>query len=72
MHGNVLEWCQDWYGYYTSGNVTDPAGHSMGSFRVNRGGSWLERAERCRSAGRSYGTPDSIENDLGFRLSRTP
>ena len=43
-----------------------------GSFRVNRGGSWLERAEHCRSAGRSYGTPESIENDLGFRLSRTP
>jgi formylglycine-generating enzyme len=69
MHGNVLEWCQDWYGDYPSGPVTDPAGPSSGCKRVIRGGSWDDIARRCRSAGRSFSNPDDHSNGLGLRLA---
>ncbi len=52
MHGNVWEWCSDWYGEYPTGAVTDPAGPGRGSYRVLRGGGWLNLACYCRSAGR--------------------
>jgi len=71
MHGNVFEWCQDWYGSYTSGDTADPAGPDSGSGRVSRGGSWLSDAGYCRSAGRSWSTPSNRFHDLGFRVLRS-
>jgi len=70
MSGNVLEWCWDWYGSYSSGAQTDPMGASSGSFRVLRGGSWDYSAVYLRSAYRYYFSPFSRYYVLGFRLVR--
>jgi formylglycine-generating enzyme required for sulfatase activity len=68
MHGNVREWCRDWYGAYPSGARDNPEGPLVGTERVVRGGSWFNSARFCRSAERSSNEP-SFEGDLlGFRV----
>ena len=69
MHGNVLEWCEDWYGVYPNGNVTDPKGPDSGSYRVCRGGCCLYYAGYCRSAYRLRLNPVIRNYFLGFRLA---
>jgi len=71
MHGNVAEWCQDWYGNYSSGSATDPTGAPFGSHRVFRGGCWFNPAGYCLSAVRFKEAPESRDNGLGFRVLRS-
>ncbi len=75
MIGNVEEWCQDWYGTYPAGIVTDPQGAVTGSYRVFRGGNWAFDsgiASGCRSAKRSGDTPDFRNSRVGFRVLLAP
>jgi formylglycine-generating enzyme required for sulfatase activity len=70
MSGNVLEWCWDWYGSYSSRSQTDPAGAAEGPLRVYRGGSWDRDALYVRSADRDCNPPSVRHFNVGFRLVR--
>ncbi len=70
MHGNVWEWCQDWYGKYPPTSVVDPNGIETGTERVRRGGSWFKNGRVCRSANRNFAHPATKHNTLGFRVVR--
>jgi len=70
MHGNVWEWCSDWFAPYGASVRTDPKGPDSGDHRVRRGGSWFGRGPTCRSANRAYGHPAQRLRTTGFRLVR--
>lgn len=67
MHGNVWEWCNDGYGDYPKGSVSDPKGSDGGSHRVLRGGSWYNSPQYLRSAYRNNNSPDYRDLNIGFR-----
>ena len=68
MHGNVYEWCEDWYGEYPHGHAIDPVGPKSGISKVSRGGGLSSYARRCRSANRTKHLPNYWSFYIGMRL----
>lgn len=68
MHGNVCEWCADWYDAYDATSQSNPKGPNSGTNRVLRGGSWGHYAGSCRSANRNFNDPTYRYDSYGFRL----
>ena len=63
-----MEWCQDWYGSYSSSPQVNPTGAASGSYRVVRGGGWSDSARDCRTSDRDFISPGGRSSDLGLRL----
>ena len=69
MHGNVAEWCNDYYASYPDKPQINPKGPASGMYRVVRDGSWLSQMRTCRSARRNSCKPDESTHDVGFRVA---
>jgi formylglycine-generating enzyme required for sulfatase activity len=72
VHGDVYEWCQDWYGAYPAGPASNPQGPTSGTARVFRGGGYAYSGQYCRSAYRGSTDPSTFYNFLGFRVVLAP
>ena len=73
MHGNVREWCEDWYGTYPAGAVTNPKGPGIGAYRMLRGGSFEfpRTSSSCRDRDYDYIAPSRLRGNTGFRLAKS-
>ena len=72
MHGNVWEWCADWYAPYNAADVDSPRGPDQGTLRVLRGGGWYDEATECRAADRRWSDPTVGSDCDGFRVVLVP